>query len=154
MRGVNERDPQCVFDCHRDLGGIGKMCMNEIRQFRTRLKIGDQGSNDPVAICGQSLFGQVTRVAAVDALDDERRADPFLREGVLSAQMGLVEPAGNYFGEGHVLSSGQSPHLAENVGDMSAGIFSDTISDGLGLQASTQSDRHNMQTASPSDWKL
>ena len=149
MGRVDERYAEFGFHLARDIGRIGKMRVDHVRQPLTAPQIGDKRSGEPFAIGTQRFLRQIAPVAAVDAADQELRSNPFLFKGMRRAEPRVVETPRYDFGQRDIVAAGECVHLAQDISDVPPRIFRDPVPDRLCLEAAAECERYDMQDKSP-----
>ena len=149
MGRVDERYAEFGFHLARDIGRIGKMRVDHVRQPLTAPQIGDKRSGEPFAIGTQRFLRQIAPVAAVDAADQELRSNPFLFKGMRRAEPWVVETPRYDFGQRDIVAAGECVHLAQDISDVPPRIFRDPVPDRLCLEAAAECERYDMQDKSP-----
>ena len=149
MRGVDEGYSELALDLGGDVGGIGEVGVDDVRQAAARPQVREQSIDEGGTILRQGFLGQIARIAAVDAADHACVRNPFLALRMDRAEPFIDEAPCDDLRQLDIVPPRQRFHLAENIGDVAAGILGNSVLNRLCPKAASQRDRHDMQTRAP-----
>ena len=147
MRCVDKGNPQRLADLAGNVSRVGEVRVDQVGQALARLQFGNKRCGKCCAVGGEIFFGQIAAVAAVDPNDCQAGANFLALLCMNGAQMRRVEQACDDLPSHDAGLLDESPHSAEDIGDMSAGILGQPVFR-LPPEAATEGQRHNFHSIS------
>ena len=120
------------------------MGVNQIGKARACAQLGNECLHESGTVGGQRFLGKIAAVAAVDPGNDDAGGKAFARLGIVRAKLIVVEKACDDLGTFDAGMPCQCCHFSQNVGDVTAGIFGNSVLYRRSLDASSQSQGNDM----------